>query len=659
MIHNVTKRNGDVVPFSPQKIADAIDRCYSAAGLVAPQQAASMVVAWLEGRHDKPSVEQVQNAVETVLLELGERDAAKRYMAYRDGRAKHRGDAIETQIDEETPPPGWGIFAHRVYMARYSMGKKERWEDTAKRVATAVFSPHADKSGVEFLREEMARLISERKVMPGGRYLYSAGRELHQCQNCLMTMVEDSREGWAEHVHNHTMGLSTGAGMGTVYSKLRPKGAKLKRTGGVASGPIPLAVATNELGRGLRQGGDRRSALWGGLHWWHADARPFVDLKNWSPEVRAMKAANWEFPAPMDGTNISICLDDEFFAAYNDPNYSRQDEMHGKVDHARAHDLYWSTIKNALETGDPGFSIDVGKNAGEWLRNACTELCATDDSDICNIASINLARIDTFEEFILAVNVTTAFLLSGTVYSHVPYDKVAKTRERFRRLGLGLMGVHEWLLKRKLPYGPNDELGKWLAEYAKSTNIAAQYADSWGISRPVKTRAMAPNGTIGIVAETTTCMEPLLCVAYKRRVKQGDQTLAQYVIDPVAQRLVSEGVDPNDIETAYSLAETREGIERRVAFQAWFQQFVDHGIASTINLPSWGGTVNNADNVQWFGEMLLKYLPNLRGITMYPDGARGGQPITQVPYAEAVSRGTGLSYESGDVCDLRGGSCGS
>lgn len=586
-------------------------------------------------------------------------------------------------MDQTNVPSGWGAFAHKVYLQRYSMDGLETWEDTAHRVPTTVFGAVADRPGVAQLTEDTEKLIAKRILMPGGRYLYAAGRPLHQVQNCLLNMVEDTREGWAEHVYKHTMGLSTGAGMGTVYSKIRGKGAILKRTGGITSGPLPLAVATNELGRGLRQGGNRRAALWGGLHWWHGDIFDWIEVKNWSEDVKRLKAQDYDFPAPMDMTNISVCFDDEFLAAWNNEPRTAEEfatnltkfgieykqglayankfgSIKGKhILHDHAIKVYWMVIRSMLETGEPGFSMDFGVNAGEWLRNACTEITTYDDSDICNIASINIARVATLEEFKEILPKALGFLLAGTVYSDVPYAKVDEVRTKNRRLGLGLMGVHEWLLMRGKKYGPDPELEEWLKEYQKSTAIAGRIADSWELSRPVKTRAMAPNGTIGIIAETTTCMETLLYVAGKRRVKEGDQTWAQYVIDPVAQRLIENGVKPEDVETAYSLAETPEGVERRVSFQAWFQQFVDHGIASTINLAPWGSETNNEGTVARFGNMLLKYLPQLRGITVYPDGARAGQPMTPVAYKTALKHVGQIVYEQGDMCDItRGESCG-
>lgn len=525
-------------------------------------------------------------------------------------------------------------------------GGKESWDDIALRVATNVMAAvgyHKDYGTVQKIYEAIAK----RKIIPAGRYLYASGRSLHQVQNCILLRAEDSREGWADHMHKNTMGLMTGAGCGTVYSDIRERGAIIHRTGGFATGPISLMQMTNEAGRGIMQGGSRRSALWAGLHWWHKDIFEFIRQKDWSPEVRALKAKDFNFPATMDGTNISVILDTAFFVAYNNP----EDPMH-----THAHSVYWETVRQMMKTAEPGFSVDCGENEGENLRNACTEVSSRDDSDICNLGSINMGRIDSVEEMAEMTELLTVLLLAGTVYSDLPYAKVNDIRQKNRRLGVGLMGIHEWLLKRGKQYGPDEELAKYLKEYAKSTEIAATYADAWGISRPIKTRAIAPTGTIGIIAETTTGMEPIFCVALKRRYLKGDVTHYQYIVDPTAKRLIDAGVNPEQIEDAYTLA---ENIERRVEFQAWLQQYVDHCISSTINLPHWGSELNNDGRVQDFGNMLMKHLPKLRGVTVYPDGARDGQPLTPVKYATAIKHVGEVFVEQSDLCGLtKGGTCG-
>ncbi len=390
------------------------------------------------------------------------------------------------------------------------------------------------------------------------------------------------------------------------------------------------------------------SALLASINWSHPDVHKFIRIKNWPDEVKALKAADFSFPAMLDMTNLSVGLDDEFFAAYHDDERPK---------HALAHSVYWAVIEQMLTTGDPGLTVNVGKNKRETLRNACSELCSADTDDICNLGSINLSAVKDLDEFKHIVDCATAFLLAGTVYSDVPYSDVDRVRSKNRRLGLGLMGVHEWLLSRGKTYAPDEELGTWLAAYAKSGRVANKWADEWQLSHPKGTRAIAPNGTTGIVAETTGGGDPLFCVAYRRRYLKGDQYYYQYVVDPCAKRLIDSGIEPGKIEDAYTLA---RDVEKRVAFQAWLQGYVDHCISSTVNLPAWGTELNNRDTLRPFGSMLMRYLPQLRGITCYPDGGRMGQPLTPVPYEEAVAHeGAELVEEAANVCEItKGGSCG-
>jgi ribonucleoside-diphosphate reductase alpha chain len=161
------------------------------------------------------------------------------------------------------------------------------------------------------------------------------------------------------------------------------------------------------------------------------------------------------------------------------------------------------------------------------------------------------------------------------------------------------------------------------------------------------------------MAETTTGAEPIFCSAFKRRYLKGGTWEYQYVLDPTAKRLIEEkGVNPENIEDAYVLA---GDVERRLAFQAHLQKYVDHGISSTINLPPWGTELNNKDTVQKFGKTLLKYLPQLRGVTVYPDGSRSGQPLTPVRWHTAEKHIGEVFVEASDICEItgKGGSCGS
>lgn len=858
------------------------------------------------------------------------------------------------------------IFAKTILAQKYAHDKKEggkeSWDEVATRVGKTVLKAvNASKSQIDATIE----IIKQRKFVPGGRYLYATGRPYHQTQNCFLFRATDSREGWSELMHNSAMALMTGGGIGVNYSDVRAEGKPIRKTGGFATGPLALMEIVNCQGRGIQQGGSRRSAIWAGLSWLHPDIHKFIVMKNWIPEVRALKERDFSFPATMDGTNISVCLDDLFFKAYHDDKHQL---------HAHARSVYWATIKQMLKTAEPGFSIDTGSNSKENLRNACvpagteiltrygykpidsllnqkvdiwngfewspvvphktgenqklvtvtlssgqtltcteghefeialdydgttqrvyaydlepgmkliktnypvldeghllplaytqgfisaegmddyswfsvyepkymcihrmhlsyiaepknnrrtvkpsfpkypknyvpfewclkskldwfaglldgdgtllveggiqlgsvnerflldvqkllttmgtpskvckgspegfrpmpdgkggskdywcqtsyrlmvgskevqdlvklglhcerlklegftpnrsaarfvtvsdvtpsgvadavycfnepnrhlgcfegivtgqcTEITSADDSDVCNLGSINLANIKTLEEMDRVVELGTGFLLAGTVYSDVPFSKVDQIRTKNRRLGLGLMGVHEWLLDHGKTYGQDSELAKYLEVYTKSDQYAKKYASEWDLSTPIKTRAIAPNGTISIVSETSSGLEPILCAAYKRRYLNGKTWDYQYVLDPVAKRMVEMGINPDSIEDAYTLS---ADVERRIAFQTWLQQYVDHAISSTINLPSWGSELNNEGTIQKFGNILIKYLPKLRGVTCYPDGARGGQPLVPVKFSTAVKHIGQVFTEGNDICSLTGGGgCGS
>lgn len=832
-------------------------------------------------------------------------------------------------------------FARSIMSNKYLHEGESGWEDIARRVVDNVLTPYfPDKS------EAMLRAIVERKFMPGGRYLYASGKPLHQVQNCALFTVEDSKESIADLFRRVATTLMTGAGVGIVWSNLRPNGAKVGGMGGESTGPVAFMKAVNEIGRNIMQGGSRRSAIWAGLHWNHPDVFEFMATKDWDDITTQGKEQDFNFPAPMDMTNISIILDTEFFDAYEDENHPQ---------HLLAHTVYWTAVEKMLEGGEPGFSVDAWENEGENLRNApvaghtqvltsegyqavgdivgiptvvwtgkqwaedvvfketnnsaqtvrvqmtggriieadlshpfmverfkgagerrhlvsvdrvpaselkvgdivqvslpdtnsapfdseaytlgwvygdgtfnkngfseltlcsdeskacfeylsgyrsanlndgrgfirvyfdkrwaghmksnvdpkyltpsfiaglfdadgnweasqkrirlsskhvgflhdirrglealgilshvskagnstygrsqthqlviaadymhkfveliptkrvrpelagyeafrtstvkvlsvtscgiqpvycadvrkeehtfvaegvvisnCTEITSYDDNDICNLGSINLARIESKEEFAELVDLGTLFLLCGTLYSDIPIPEIGVTREKNRRLGLGLMGLYDWLIKREYRYEPNPELSEWLEEYAKSTEIACIYAESLGVSAPVKTRAIAPTGTIGILAEVMgTGGEPVFAVGYKRRYLKGSTWHYQYVVDATAKRMLEQGIDPDSVETASDLAKDPG---RRLAFQAWLQQYVDHGISSTLNLPSKEEQPFDAFE---FGNILMEHLPNLRGVTVYPNGARAGQPLNAVSYKEA-SDWEGFEYE--------------
>jgi ribonucleoside-diphosphate reductase alpha chain len=556
-------------------------------------------------------------------------------------------------------------FSENIFNHKYKHEGAETWEELADTLVEDVCRDFISKEE----KEELKIIIANMEFIPGGRYLYYAGRPNKFFNNCyLFKSEEDSREDWANTAWKHEMALMTGGGCGNDYSIYRPKGSLIKKTGGFASGSVSKMKIINEIGREVMQGGSRRSALYASLNWRHGDIEEFLHAKDWydmkigNTSIGELKEQDFNFPAPLDMTNISLNYDNEFLedlfggeAEYIYKTKAKDVEIKGDLPQT-----YLENCKQALKSGEPGFSFNFYDKEKETLRNACTEVTSEDDSDVCNLGSINMSRIDTIERFKRVVELSEKFLLCGTLVADLPFEKIAKTREKNRRLGLGLMGVHEWLLKRNYKYEVTPELHDWLSVYKTSSKESADsLADELGVSRPVAYRAIAPTGTIGILAGTTTGIEPIFAVAYKRRYLKGDKDWHyEYVVDSTAKIVAEQaGVDPNTIESAIQLA---NDFERRIKFQADIQDYVDMSISSTINLPAWGSELNNEDTVEKFAKTLAKYAHRLRGITVYPDGSRGGQPLTPVPYDTANKlKGQVYKEETHDICDITGsGTCG-
>jgi ribonucleoside-diphosphate reductase alpha chain len=525
-------------------------------------------------------------------------------------------------------------FSEDIFNHKYKHEGAETWGALAKTLVDDVCGVAGDQGMSKEDKDQLTKYIRDMKFIPGGRYLYYAGRSNKFFNNCyLLKAEEDTRADWADLSWKAESCLMTGGGIGVDYSVYREEGAPIQRTGGQASGPIPKMNMINEIGRRVMQGGSRRSAIYASLNWKHGDIQTFLKAKDWSDmpvgstgkTLWDIKQEDFNFPAPLDMTNVSVNYDTEWLTAY----WSTGDV--GKV--------FRENTRQALRTAEPGFSFNFFDKEDETLRNACTEVTSADDSDVCNLGSLNFGRIENLKELQDVVRLGTMFLLCGTLKADLPYEKVGLTRAKNRRLGLGIMGMHEWLIKKGYRYEVTPELHQWLGVYrGVSDTVSRDFADRLSISRPVANRAIAPTGTIGILAGTSTGIEPIFAVAYKRRYLKGSSRWHyQYVVDSAAQELIDiYGADPENIESALDLSE---------------------------DFNPWGSKHNNESTVDDFASTLASYAHRLRGFTCYPDGSRGGQPLTSVPYSEAVKK-LGEEFEehieAHDICDISGsgGSCG-
>lgn len=382
-------------------------------------------------------------------------------------------------------------FGESIFNHKYKHEGANDWKELSSTLIDDVCRNYLSEDEKDLLKEMHTKM----EFIAGGRYLYYAGRPFKAFNNCyLLRSEEDSREDWANLSWKAESCLMTGGGIGNDYSKYRYKGAVIKKTGGFASGPISKMKMINEIGREVMQGGSRRSAIYASLNWQHPDVNEFLHCKDWYSmpvsgtfdenliplTIGHLKERDFNYPAPLDMTNISLNYDNAFLESIKDGNLPV---------------TFVENCRQALKTGEPGFSFNFAAKENETLRNACTEVTSEDDSDVCNLASVNMANIDSVERFAVVCRLVSKFLLCGTMVADLPYEKVYKVREKNRRLGLGLMGVHEWLLKRNYKYEVVPELRNWMGSYVmQSEHGANELADKLKVNRPIAYRAIAPTG---------------------------------------------------------------------------------------------------------------------------------------------------------------------
>ena len=236
-------------------------------------------------------------------------------------------------------------FADRIFRQKYSQGTNDNWGALSERLVEDVCGTRWNTDRALMSKEDRDQLvqyISDFKFVPGGRYLYYAGRPHKAYNNCfLLKAEEDTREEWASLLQKSASCLMTGGGIGIDYSILRPAGKPLSKTGGISSGPLPLMQMINEVGRGIMQGGSRRSAIYASLNWLHEDIPTFLKIKNWSDDLKYMKEKDFNFPCPLDMTNISINYDNKW--KYN-------------ADRANLH-TFVENCRQAMMTGEPKLII--------------------------------------------------------------------------------------------------------------------------------------------------------------------------------------------------------------------------------------------------------------------------------------------------------------
>lgn len=567
----------------------------------------------------------------------------------------------------------WSEAAVRVLRERYLLRDDkgiviETPDDMAWRVASAVASAEAqwtDKGGVapEKIAEQFYSVMVERKFLPNSPTLMNAGKGNNlQLSACYVVPVEDSLNGIFEAVKHAALIHQSGGGTGFSFSRLRPEGSMVASTHGVASGPISFMKIFDGATEAVKQGGTRRGANMGILRVDHPDILKFIDCK------RDGSVTNF---------NISVAITDTFMRALDAGTEYELIDPHTKqvTSTLKARDVMEAIVSAAWATGDPGLVFIDRANASpanpvpelELLEatNPCGEQYLG-PYDACNLGSINLGlfvddgEID-WDGLESVTRLTTRFLDDVIEINPYPLTQVRDKVRANRRIGLGVMGWAEMLFELNIRYDSEEAvaLGEKIMVAIRewATDESAKLADvrgafpNWEHSiykhgkklRNSTRTTVAPTGSISILADCSSGIEPIFALAFQHRVKQPDGTyrVLDFVNPFFARALAASDIVEKEEVLAYikehgslhghpaaehpALAPyvTAHEIapEWHIRMQAAFQKGVDNSISKTINLP------NSATNDDVRKAYMLAWDLGCLGITVFRDGSKGEQVL--------------------------------
>jgi ribonucleoside-diphosphate reductase alpha chain len=513
--------------------------------------------------------------------------------------------------------------------------------------------------------ERFLRLMLSRKFMPNSPTLMNAGRELQQLSACFVLPVEDSIDGIYDTLKHQAVIHKSGGGTGFGFSRLRPKNDLVKSTMGVSSGPVSFMAIYDASTDKIKQGGTRRGANMGILRVDHPDIEEFITCKNDNNQI--------------NNFNISVAITDAFMEAVEgDTDFDLVNPRDGEVvETVRARDLFSKIVEGAWLNGEPGVVFIDKINADNPTpqfpiesTNPCSE-AHLPPYDSCNLGSINLERfyrdetrdVD-WEDLRETVHTTIRFLDNVIEMNSYPLPEIDEMSRGNRRIGLGVMGFADLLIKLGITYDSEEGLAfaerimkfvddeAWEASraLAEERGVMPHYEGSRHEARGDKVRnatvtTIAPTGTISIIAGCSGGIEPLFAVAFMRR--QADMELPD--VNPEFVKLarergfysedlmkkVAEHGSVRDIpevpEDVRSVWVTSHDItsEWHVRMQAAFQKHTSMGISKTINLPN-EATTKDVEDAYRFA-----YSLGCKAMAVYRDGSRDAQVLstgkTQAP----------------------------
>jgi ribonucleoside-diphosphate reductase alpha chain len=668
-VSKITKRDGRTVDFDENKIAAAILKALKAVEREDEKLARKLseeVVRLLNERfEDKiPSVENVQDLVEEVLIRKGYADVAKAYILYRQKRTEIREQKKFFGVADDLK---LGVNAIKVLKTRYLMkdyeGKViETPSQMLRRVAKAVAKAdllYDKKSDVERTEETFYQVMANREFLPNSPTLMNAGTRLGQLSACFVLPVEDSIDGIFTTLKHMALIHQSGGGTGFSFSKLRPAGDIVGSTKGVASGPVSFMTIYDAATNVIKQGGRRRGANMAILDVTHPDILKFIEAKSQE--------------GVLTNFNISVAVTDQFMDSVDkDGKVDLINPRSGKAEaKLRARHVFDLIVSNAWRTGDPGliFIDEINRHnptpqVGEiQSTNPCGEQPLL-PFESCNLGSINLAEMVKGEEvdwekLRKIVRTAVHFLDNVIDVNKYPITEIGEVTRANRKIGLGIMGYADMLIKLGIPYDSEEALAmgekvmEFISEEAtkKSVEIGEKrgafpnFKGSLWEKRDYKTirnstvTTVAPTGTISIIGGCSGGIEPIFAVAFVRNVMEGTRLLE---IQPTFEEVAKErGFYSRDLMlkvaktgSIQNMEEVPEDVQRifvtaldidpewHVRMQAAFQKHVDNAVSKTVNLPS-DATVEDVKRIY-----LLAYKLKCKGITVYRYGSRKEQVLS-------------------------------
>ena len=689
-IKKIKKRDGRIVDFNANKIAEAIWKAAKAIGgkdRVLSVKLAEQVVETLEKQlkpGEIPTVEQVQDIVEKTLIENGHARTAKAYILYRQKRAEIRKMKTLLGVTDELKLPLNAIIVlERRYLRKDEKGRViESTSQMFRRIAKSLAEVEKQygKSNAEISRyeDEFYRMMTRLEFLPNSPTIMNAGTMFRQLSACFVLPVEDSIEGIFDTLKAAAIIHKTGGGTGFSFSRLRPRGDVVRTTGGIASGAISFAKIYDTATEVMKQGGRRRGANMGILRVDHPEIMDFIVAKEKEGVLRNF--------------NISVAITDKFMEAVEkDGDFELINPRNGEVVKSMKARAIWNLIiMMAWKNGEPGVifidTINRHNPTPHIGQIEATNPCGEQPLlpyESCNLGSIDVSKFVTadgkmdWDRLRKTVRLAVRFLdnvVDANVYTLPEIEKITKGN---RKIGLGVMGFADMLIKMGIKYDTeeglqtaeklmkfiNDEGKKMSAELGEEKGSFPNFKGSiwekqFKTLRNATVTTVAPTGTISIIAGCSQGIEPLFAIAYVREVAESlgrslvevnslfenialkEGFYSEELIKKISRKTSIQDVEeiPEHIRKLFVTAHDISA-EWHVRMQAAFQKYTDNAVSKTINFPNWA-TPNDIEKAY-----LLAYKLGCKGITVYRHGSREVQVLRPIE-----SEGTLADYSQ--VCPV-------